>query len=184
MKASLKEMSRTSFRKRKKIKKEIKTLKASNDIVKAYIGKEDQIMDWKDVVHVALLSTASEGAEIIEPSIQAIADGNFPNKQIIILLATEEREPEEKRLEKVEILKNKFEGVFMDFIVTTHEVADGEMKCKASNATYAAKRLRTYLDEKNIDYKRVILSNLDCDTICHKEYFAGIRSWEIIHLPY
>ncbi len=159
---------------RLKIHRELKKQRKIFKEVKKIISQKEQIMDWKSIIHVVLLPTANEPSEIIEPAIQAIADSNFPKKQIIILLATEEREPAEQRLKKVNYLKNKFNGVFRDFLVTTHEVQPGEMKCKASNATYAAKKLKIYLDEKNIDYKRVILSNFDCDSVCHPQYFAAL----------
>lgn len=132
------------------------------------------ILDHKSVLHVVAFPTAIEGPEIIEPAIQAVMDSSFPNAQIIVLLATEENEPEATRLPKVEYLKKKFDGVFRDFLVTTHEVAPGEIKCKASNMTYAAKKLQTYLDEKKIDYDRVIFSNFDCDTVCHPQYFSAL----------
>lgn len=157
-----------------KIKKELKKIIKYKEEVSTLISIKNEILDWRKIIHVVLLPTANEGAEIIEPAITAIAESNFPNKQIIILLATEERENEKQRLEKVEYLQKRFDGVFMDFLVTTHEVADNEMKCKASNATYAAKKLMKYLDNKNIDYKRVIFSNFDCDSVCHKEYFAAL----------
>ena len=48
------------------------------------------------------------------------------------------------------------------------------MKCKASNAKFAAKVLQHYLDERGIDYTRVIFSNFDCDSIAHPEYFAAL----------
>ncbi|EKE20044.1 MAG: hypothetical protein ACD_8C00059G0006 [uncultured bacterium] len=169
---SLKEMTIGS--ERRKIKGEISRLKEhQKDVIKiAQSGHE--ILDWRKIVHVVLLPTANEPADVIEPAIQAVADSNFPNQQIIILLATEERENEENRLEKVNYLQDKFKGVFKDFLVTTHEVQDNEMKCKASNATYAAKKLMTYLDEREIDYKRVVFSNFDCDSVCHSEYFAAL----------
>ncbi|HHE45879.1 MAG TPA: glycosyltransferase family 2 protein [Candidatus Moranbacteria bacterium] len=129
-----------------------------------------------------MLPTAGETADIIEPSIQAIADANFPNQQFIILLATEEREPEEKRLKKVNYLKNKFKGVFRDFIVTTHKVKDNEMKAKGSNATFAAKYLAQYLKKNGIDFKRVIFSNFDCDSVAHSQYFAAL-TYEYITNP-
>lgn len=138
------------------------------------VKPEGGVLNWKDIVHVVLLPTANEPEEIIEPAIQAIADCHFPKEQIIIVLATEEREPEKQRLEKVNYLKQKFSGVFRDFLVTTHVVAAGEMKCKASNATFAGKYLMKYLDERNIDYKKVILSNFDCDSVCHPQYFAAL----------
>jgi hypothetical protein len=171
-KESLREVS--SFSERRKIKKEIGMLKEYQTEVQKLADDKNEIMDWKNIVHVVLLPTANEGAEIIEPAIQAVADCNFPNQQIIILLATEERENAEDRTKKIEYLQNKFQGIFKDFLVTTHEVADNELKCKASNATYAAKKLMIYLNEHKIDYKRVIFSNFDCDSVCHYQYFAAL----------
>lgn len=163
---------------RKEIKEQKKYLKEIKDIEKI----KDQIMDWREIIHVVMLPTANEPAEVIEPAIQAMADSNFPNKQMIVLLATEEREPEENRLKKVNYLKSKFDGVFRDFLVTTHIVQTGEMKCKASNATFAAKRLVKYLKEKNVDFKKVIFSNFDCDTVAHPQYFAAL-TYEYITNP-
>lgn len=173
-------LEKISFRKKRSIQKEIKILRSDINEVKSLEKIKDKIWDWRKIVHVVMLPTAGEPASVIEPAIQAIADSNFPNKQIIILLATEEHEIEEYRLKKVNHLKEKFSGVFKDFLVTTHIVAEGEMKCKASNATFAAKKLQTYLEEKNIDFKRVLFSNFDCDSVCHKEYFAALTYSYII----
>ncbi|QQS20820.1 MAG: hypothetical protein IPL87_04715 [Candidatus Moraniibacteriota bacterium] len=130
--------------------------------------------DWRSILHVILLPTAGEGAEIIEPAIRSLAEANFPKEQMIVLLATEEREDREYREAKVRYLTEKFSGVFRDFLVTTHVVSAGEMKCKASNAKFAAKELQRFLDERGIDYRRVIFSNFDCDSVAHPEYFAAL----------
>ncbi|HMN19434.1 MAG TPA: glycosyltransferase family 2 protein [Candidatus Moranbacteria bacterium] len=161
-------------RKRLAARREIRRLERYLGEVKKLAEIKDQIWDWRKVVHVVMLPTAGEDAEVIEPALEAIKESNFPNEQIIILLATEEREEEKHRLEKVAYLKKKFDGVFRDFLVTTHEVAAGELKCKASNATYAAKKLMVYLDERSIPYERVIFSNFDCDSVCHPQYFAAL----------
>ncbi len=142
----------------------------------------EQIWDWKEIVHVVMLPTAGEPAEIIEPSIRSIAEANFPQKQIILLLATEEREPEKSRLKKANYLKNKFAGIFRDFIVTTHQVKDGEMKAKGSNATFAARKMEQYLKTKNVDFQKVIFSNFDCDSVAHPQYFAAL-TYEYITDP-
>jgi hypothetical protein len=169
-----------SFKKKRSIRKEIKLLNSDMNEISTLEKTKDQIWDWRKIVHVVMLPTAGEPADVIEPAIQAIVDNNFPNKQIIILLATEEHEPEEARTKKVNYLKQKFDGVFKDFLVTTHIVEEGEMKCKASNATFAAKKLKKYLEEKKVDFKRVIFSNFDCDSVCHKEYFAALTYSYII----
>lgn len=163
-----------SYREKRKVRKEIEHLNGCYNEVKRIEKIKDKVIDWRKIIHVVLLPTAGEPAEVIEPAIRAVAESNFPNEQIIILLATEEREPREHRLDKVNYLRNKFKGVFRDFIVTTHVVKDDEMKCKASNATFAARELAKYLDNNNIDYKRVVLSNFDCDSVCHLQYFAAL----------
>lgn len=163
---------------RKEIKKLIKNdreLLSKLDKMKA-----DKIMNWEDVVHVVMLPTATEGPENIDPALTAIRDSNYPNDKIIILLATEERENAKKRKAKVKFLKDKYKDCFADFLVSTHIVSKGEMKCKASNTTYAAKKLQKYLDKKNIDYKRVILSNFDCESVAHPEYFGALTFEYII----
>ncbi len=138
------------------------------------VPMQHEILDWREIVHVVLLPTAGEPAEIIEPALQSLAESHFPKEQIIVLLATEERENPETRLPKVEYLEERFRGVFRDFLVTTHVVEAGEMKCKASNARFAARELMVYLDARGIDYQKVVFSNFDCDSVVHPEYFAAL----------
>lgn len=182
LKEAKKAISVIGMRSRLIIGSQIKKEQIFLEEVEKLIPIADKIWDWRGITHVIFLPTANEPAEVIEPAIQSLADANFPKSQMIVVLGTEKREDPEKRLPKVEYLKNKFQGVFRDFIVTTHEVAAGEMKCKASNATYAAKKLMLYLDERKIDYKKVIFSNFDCDSIAHSEYFAAL-TYSYITIP-
>lgn len=174
MKETLKEKSGMTRREARVIKRAIRREEAYCRELEEIAARKDQIMDWKEIIHVVMFPTATESAEIIEPAIQAVANANFPNKQCIILLATEEREPPERRLKKVQYLREKFKGVFRDFIVTTHVVKGEEMKSKASNATFAARFLVRYLEERNIDFRKVIFSNFDCDSVAHPQYFAAL----------
>ena len=162
------------WRKRRGLRQTIARTKRILVETKKLIPFEKQIMDWREVVHVVLLPTAGEPVEVIEPAIESLAKSSFPLDQIIVLLATEEREDPATRLPKVEALRSKFGHLFRDFLVTTHIVETGEMKCKASNATFAARELMKYLDEKGIDYKRVVFSNFDCDSVVHPEYFPAL----------
>ena len=104
---SLKERNGMTWKNRQVLKKEIARQKTYLKEVEKIAKIKDQIMDWREVIHVVMLPTASEPAEVIEPSVQAIKDANFPNEKIIILLATEEREDPERRLAKVKYLKEK-----------------------------------------------------------------------------
>lgn len=176
----MRDLSETSKQKsltwnqRRIVKKEYADLQKFSRELAPLVGNEKNILDWRTVLHVVMLPTANEGPEIIEPSIEAIKASNFPNEQIILLLATEANEDSEKREAKIQYLQQKFQGVFRDFLVTRHEVMPGELKCKASNATFAAKQLSSYLREREIDPKRVLFSNFDCDTVCHSQYFSAL----------
>lgn len=132
------------------------------------------IVDPSTVWHVVMLPTAGEPAEIVADSLEALTRVSYSKDRIIVLLATEEREPEETRLPKVNFLREKYAKLFADFIVTTHVVEAGELKCKASNAGYAARHLMKYLDEKSIRYEDVLFSNFDCDSVVHPEYFGAL----------
>ncbi len=162
----------------RRIRKELKRALAEREgfleTFKNDIKNKDKFIDWRDVFHVIMLPTANEGPEIIEPAIEAVKNSNYPLNKIIILLALEEREPKEKRDQKEKILREKFGGLFYDFLVTVHKVAPGEMKCKASNTSYAAKELKKYLEKKKIPLENVILSNFDCDTQVHPQYLAAL----------
>lgn len=162
------------WKQRRKITQALRRTKEIVRETEALVPIADQIMDWREVIHVVLLPTAGEPVEVIEPALESLQNSHFPKEQMIILLATEEREDPATRIPKVNRLKEKFGHVFRDFLVTTHVVAAGEMKCKASNAGFAARELMQYLDERGIDYKRVVFSNFDCDSVVHPEYFGAL----------
>ncbi len=174
LKSSTREIPLWHIRERKIMRKNIKRTQKIFEETTALVPLADEIWDWRSITHVVLLPTAGEPVDVIEPSIESLLQSNFPKEQIIVLLATEERENPETRLPKVEYLQKKYAGKFKDFLVTTHIVADGEMKCKASNAAFAARFLMTYLNERDIDFKRVVFSNFDCDSVVHPEYFAAL----------
>ncbi len=135
---------------------------------------KNEFLDWRQVYHVMMLPNAIETADNIRPAIQSILDANYPKDKIIILLAMEERESKEKREQKEKILRKEFGDKFFAFVSTVHRVKDNEMKCKASNTTYAAKKMKEFLEEKNIPLENVILSNLDCETRVHPQYLAAL----------
>ena len=165
---------RLQLRERRIVGRERRELRRLARELRGLVCCGHEILDYREIVHAVLLPTAGEEPEIIESSLRSIENSNFPNSQIIILLATEGREPEESRIPKVEYLRGKFGRTFRDFIVTTHEVADGELKCKASNAAYAARKLVGYLDERGISHDKVVFSNFDCDSVVHPEYFSAL----------
>ncbi len=171
-----KELKRGKLNRIEKKELKQKILERGNFLVRAKddLKNRKHFLSWEEVYHVIMLPTANEEAGIIAPAIEAVKKSNYPNDKVIILLAMEEREDLKKRDIKKKILLDKYKDVFMDFIVTVHEVKGNEMKCKAANTTYAAKKLRKYLDDKKIPLENVVLSNFDCDTQIYPEYLAAL----------
>jgi uncharacterized membrane protein (DUF373 family) len=173
----LKEKLRTdklSRKERKALKS--KLLERGNFLKRAKedLKHQNDFVDWKKIYHVMMLPNAIETAENIRPALQAIVDSNYPKDKIIILLAMEEREPQEKRDLKEKILREEFGDKFFAFVPTVHQVKGNEMKCKASNTTYAAKKMKIFLEKKGIPLENVILSNLDCESRVHPQYLAAL----------
>ena len=169
------QQKKKEFSSRKEFRRALQIQKQEYSLLKEVSEKDQRkFLPVQDIIQVVMFPTATEGPEIIRSAIQAVRESTFPNKQIIVLLATEENEERASREYKIRVLKEEFGEVFKEFFVTTHKVAQGEMKCKASNTTFAAKELQRYFDNQNIPYENVILSNFDCDTVCHPQYLSAL----------
>jgi hypothetical protein len=134
-----------------------------------------------DIYHAVIFTTYKEPYEILYKSISAVADSDFPNNRIILVLATEERAGEEgQRIARK--LKEEFEGIFFKFLITVHpQDIEGELKGKGSNAYYAGHRLKELIDELKIDYEKVIVSIFDADTRPSHSYFSCLTYKYILH---
>jgi hypothetical protein len=146
--------------------------------------KQDVKINWLDkaqtqehfdnIYHIIMFLTYDESAEILAQSIQAVQVTDYPKDKMIVVVATEEREGD-NRLVKEKYLLKQFKGVFKDIIITNHpDGIDGEMKAKGANATYGAKYMKEYLDTHKIAYDNVIISVFDSDTIVHNQYFGAL----------
>ena len=130
------------------------------------------IKDWHDLYQVIILATYKETFETLDGSISAILDSTFPLKKVILVLATEERDAANVK-EIADRLVTKYEHNFYKFLVTKHpDGIIGEHKAKGGNVTWAAKRLRLFLDEKGIDYENAIVTTADADTRINRQYFT------------
>ncbi len=127
----------------------------------------------KDIIHVVIMPTLGEPAEIIEPSIQAVLDDGLDPKNIIFVLGLEEREGDTAPI-KGRILKEKFGDKFRNFLVTSHpDNMLGELKGKGANQAWMAKEVKKEIvDKEALDYDKIMVSVFDCDTVVSPGYFS------------
>lgn len=131
----------------------------------------DSDLKFDDIIHVVLYPTYKEPIEVLEDSLNALKESNYPKEKLIVVLAGEEREKDSHT--KLQKLCAEFPGIFKDIFITIHpQNLPKEIPCKGANATYAARKIKDYLVMKGYALEKVIISCFDADTRPDKSYFA------------
>ncbi len=126
----------------------------------------------QDIYHLVIFPIIKEDQDVIEPTIKAISQQQFPSKQIIVIFALEERAQENIK-KGVHAVENKYKNFLLDCFTVEHPSdIPGEARVKGANVTYAAKKATEYITAKNISFENVIVSCFDADTVVGENYFA------------
>lgn len=113
-----------------------------------------------------------EGRDILEPAIEAINRQSFPLKQIMVVIALEERAQASVQGD-VRELEKKYKDTFLDFIVVVHPaVVPGEARVKGANVTCAARAAAQFFENNRIPFENIIISCFDADTVVSHQYFS------------
>jgi hypothetical protein len=161
---------------RRKMQRNLKT-DWKGELAKIDAAGEDErerlgVLDWNKIYHAIIIPEYKEAQAILEASIDSIVHCDFPKDRIIIVLATEGRDAENAR-PLAAALSKKYEGKFLKFLVTEHpDGIVGEIKAKAANATWAARKLTETVNEMGIPLENVVVSTADADTRFPKNFFS------------
>lgn len=137
---------------------------------------------WNEYYHIIFLPTAGEPLEVVDNTFQNLAHHTkYDKKKMILVLAGEARYA--TQFNKIaEAIKNKYNDTFYKIIITLHpDNVAGEIKGKGSNLYYAGHQVKEYIDQNGFDYKKLIVSSFDIDTISHPDYFAYLTHLFIAH---
>jgi uncharacterized membrane protein len=134
-----------------------------------------------DLYNLVIVAAYNESYEIIEPTIQSLLVTTYDKSRLIIALAYEERGGDGMQ-KTAERLQKKFASEFVDFVLVKHprDLPD-EVVGKGGNITFAGKHMQTWLDEKGIEYKNVLVTTLDCDNHPHAVYFDYATYEFVVH---
>lgn len=133
------------------------------------------LKSWEDVYHLIILPFYKESYEVLDATLEAILNANYPKDKIIIVLASEQRAGEGSQKIAAQI-KEKYGDKFFKFLITIHpDDIVGELAGKGSNASFAARQVKKEItDPLNLPYKNIIVSNLDIDTCVFPDYFSRL----------
>mgnify|MGYP001114701881 CR=1 FL=1 len=134
-----------------------------------FAKKIEKLIKKQKIYHFVIIPNYKEPVNKLKQTIKAIIENDYPQK-IYLVLAFEKREKE--AIKKAKILIDEFKNYFQKIFTTFHPLLKKEVEGKASNQTYAAKFIENFLKQKNIDYKKVLITICDADSILPKNYFS------------
>ncbi len=134
-----------------------------------------------DIYHAVIIPTYNEPYEVTQPTIEAIINGTFDPKQIILVIAYEERGGNAVE-GTVKQLRDEYAHRFKALEIIKHpkDLPD-EVVGKGGNITYAGQFLEKWLTKQKIDIKNVIVTTLDSDNRPHPTYFDYVAYEFIVH---
>lgn len=132
----------------------------------------DHQKNWHDKKHVIFLTLYNEDWVVVKSSIKSIVKSVYGKDKFVIVVAGEEKTKDHYEM----ILKNvqdEFKNDFFDIIGTMHPInLPEEIPGKGSNLHYSEQQVRKYIDNAGWDYKKVIATMFDIDTVVHPQYFS------------
>lgn len=154
-----------------------------------FFSEVSHLEDWQKIHHLVIIPTYKEPLHILQRTIWALANQDFPREQISLVLAIEKREGENAETKAQKLLK-QFGGDFANFLITRHPDLPGEVKGKSSNEAWAGKIAKRILVDQDpsalvetetsclknnsrpIELDFTTITTVDADVKLHPKYFS------------
>lgn len=150
-------------------------------LFKKKVKSESDVLNWEDIYHIVIFPVVNEKRKILRDSLEALAKVHYPRHKFIVLIAAEERGGE-YYINSIRDIVEEFKNYFFHCEYIVHpDKMPGETRVKGANITYAAKKIRGFLEKNNIDFEKAIVSIFDSDTRAGADYFACLTYHYIIN---
>ena len=127
-----------------------------------------------EVIHAVIVATVKETRQTLAATIDSIMASDYNMKQVIFILAYEERGGEQVETQAQELITTYKDG-FMDAFAVKHPYGmTNEVIGKGGNVTYAGRVLQKYLEQHHVDPVRVLVTTLDADNRPDKHYLSAL----------
>lgn len=124
-----------------------------------------------DIYNAVIIATYNESYEVLDTTLKSVVDTTYNNKQIILVIAYEERGGAAIE-ETIKLLKKNYQKHFKAFLTVKHpDGLPNEVVGKGPNITYAGYELKDWLDQQKISYNDVLVTTLDSDNRPFVSYF-------------
>jgi cellulose synthase/poly-beta-1,6-N-acetylglucosamine synthase-like glycosyltransferase len=133
-----------------------------------------------EVFNAVIIAAYNESIDVIEPTVQAVVDGDYDSKRMILVFAYEGRDGAQSE-EACQALVKKYSNKFHLALAIKHPLTPGEVRGKGGNISFAGRQLAAELEKQGIDPERVLVTTLDSDNRPHKSYFSYATYEFIVH---
>ena len=130
--------------------------------------------------HLAVIPTYTEPYHVLERTVQAIVDTNYPDDRKMVGIIT--RETDKPGWENVARLKEKFGSRVRGFYHIKDPLEPGIVVGKSAAMNWGGRWMVRVLTDEGYDLSKVLITDLDSDYQVHPQYFAWI-SWHHAREP-
>ncbi|MBW7960313.1 hypothetical protein B6D29_02850 [Microgenomates bacterium UTCPR1] len=135
-----------------------------------YHNKVMKAKNSDKINHFIIVPNYKEPIHKLESTLNSFVKNIYPYKNIYLVLAFEKREREARN--KGKFLAAKFKNKFHDIILTYHPDLPNEEPGKASNQTYAAKIVDSYVSKNKFKPEDTLITICDADSHLPNNYFS------------
>ena len=133
-----------------------------------------KLPNFKKVHHLIVIPTYLEPLHTLERALDSVANQDFPQKQVSIIVAFEKREGREI-YNKTKIISKKFGKKFANLLFSYHPDIPHEVKGKSSNEAYAGKLAKKILvDKQKRNINLITVTSLDADGVLSEKFLSAL----------
>ncbi|HEV7664734.1 MAG TPA: glycosyltransferase family 2 protein [Chloroflexota bacterium] len=145
-----------------------------------WVAASQHLAGYADLRHLVIVPTYGESDEIVADTLHCLTLQDVPLDRVSVVLAFEERDPVAHS--RAERLSARFAPLFQHFLITFHPDAEGEVRGKSANLTWAAKQVQVKLIESGkLDPEHLIVTVCDADSRLHRRYLAALSHDVLSH---
>ena len=137
-------------------------------------------LDPLQYFHLTVIPTYTEPYHVLERTVQAIVDANYPDELKLVGVIT--RETDKPGWENVARLKEKFGPRLRGFYHIKDPLEPGIVIGKSAAMNWGGRWMVRVLTDEGFDLSKVLITDLDSDYRVHPEYFGWI-SWHHAREP-
>src|SRR3989344_5499654 len=127
--------------------------------------------DYRAIYHVAMIVNCKESYAKVSKTLDKLVNQSLNSKEVVVVLAMEELEGQDAKIRSKK-LTQKYKPYFKDLLTTYHPLLEGEAIGKASNASFASRKIDAYFQKIGVDRKNVLITVCDADSLLPHHYFA------------